>query len=105
MYEVSGQDPVVYRRQWVNNEFNFDDVPQAMLALFTVMTFEGWPVYDSPLLLTYLLTYCMWGAILKEVFECQCRRFNVKFYSPNYSQKHRHTDKHKKQHNTQTQNR
>jgi len=42
-YEKSGREPVVHYRRWLNNEFNFDDVPQAMLALFTVMTFEGWP--------------------------------------------------------------
>jgi len=43
VYEKTGQESGVYRRKWLNNEFNFDDVPQAMLALFTVMTFEGWP--------------------------------------------------------------
>ena len=32
-------------REWRNSEFNFDDVSQAMLSLFTVTTFEGWPVY------------------------------------------------------------
>ena len=31
-------------RVWYNSEFNFDDVSQAMLSLFTVTTFEGWPV-------------------------------------------------------------
>jgi len=43
VYEKNGQTALAYERQWLNNEFNFDDVPQAMLALFTVMTFEGWP--------------------------------------------------------------
>ena len=43
VYEKNGMEVVAYKRQWLNNEFNFDDVPQAMLALFTVMTFEGWP--------------------------------------------------------------
>ena len=43
VYENNGREAVAYERQWLNNEFNFDDVPQAMLALFTVMTFEGWP--------------------------------------------------------------
>ena len=43
VYEKGGLKAVVYERKWLNNEFNFDDVPQAMLALFTVMTFEGWP--------------------------------------------------------------
>jgi len=43
VYEKDGMKAVAFERQWLNNEFNFDDVPQAMLALFTVMTFEGWP--------------------------------------------------------------
>ncbi|XP_036435156.1 calcium channel, voltage-dependent, L type, alpha 1S subunit, b [Colossoma macropomum] len=33
----------VHQRQWVNNDFNFDNVLNGMLALFTVSTFEGWP--------------------------------------------------------------
>ena len=33
----------VLTREWTNFEFNFDDVSQAMLTLFTVSTFEGWP--------------------------------------------------------------
>ncbi|XP_036610092.1 voltage-dependent L-type calcium channel subunit alpha-1S [Trichosurus vulpecula] len=33
----------VYPRQWLHNDFNFDNVLSAMLALFTVSTFEGWP--------------------------------------------------------------
>jgi len=36
--------PRIRVREWRNNEFNFDDVSQAMLSLFTVTTFEGWPV-------------------------------------------------------------
>jgi len=36
-------EPVVYAREWQNNDFNFDDVGNAMITLFTVMTFEGWP--------------------------------------------------------------
>lgn len=35
--------PEVEQREWFNNDFNFDDVSQAMLTLFTVSTFEGWP--------------------------------------------------------------
>ncbi|KAJ8258333.1 hypothetical protein COCON_G00173450 [Conger conger] len=35
--------PVVRQRQWHNSEFNFDNVLMAMMALFTVSTFEGWP--------------------------------------------------------------
>lgn len=30
-------------REWKRNTFTFDNVPQAMLTLFVVMTFEGWP--------------------------------------------------------------
>ncbi|XP_027699216.1 voltage-dependent L-type calcium channel subunit alpha-1S [Vombatus ursinus] len=33
----------VYPREWLHNDFNFDNVLSAMLALFTVSTFEGWP--------------------------------------------------------------
>eukprot|EP00058_Branchiostoma_floridae_P016681 XP_002602169.1 hypothetical protein BRAFLDRAFT_97985 [Branchiostoma floridae] len=33
-------------REWDVNVFNFDDVGQAMLSLFTVSTFEGWPKLD-----------------------------------------------------------
>uniref|UniRef100_A0A673YHP7 Voltage-dependent L-type calcium channel subunit alpha n=1 Tax=Salmo trutta TaxID=8032 RepID=A0A673YHP7_SALTR len=35
--------PMVRERKWQNSEFNFDNVLQGMLALFTVSTFEGWP--------------------------------------------------------------
>uniref|UniRef100_A0A4W3JFB4 Voltage-dependent L-type calcium channel subunit alpha n=1 Tax=Callorhinchus milii TaxID=7868 RepID=A0A4W3JFB4_CALMI len=35
--------PIISHRKWENSEFNFDDVPSAMMALFTVSTFEGWP--------------------------------------------------------------
>ena len=31
------------RRDWSNAKFHFDNVPQALLTLFTVATFEGWP--------------------------------------------------------------
>ncbi|XP_025410961.1 voltage-dependent calcium channel type D subunit alpha-1 isoform X7 [Sipha flava] len=30
-------------RKWERNSFHFDDVAKAMLTLFTVSTFEGWP--------------------------------------------------------------
>ena len=33
----------VHERIWLLNEFNFNHVGAAMLALFTVATFEGWP--------------------------------------------------------------
>ncbi|CAL4062820.1 unnamed protein product, partial [Meganyctiphanes norvegica] len=35
--------PIVEERLWVKNSFHFDDVSMAMLTLFTVSTFEGWP--------------------------------------------------------------
>lgn len=35
--------PVLKQREWENNRFHFDDVAKAMLTLFTVSTFEGWP--------------------------------------------------------------
>ncbi|XP_074500500.1 calcium channel, voltage-dependent, L type, alpha 1S subunit, b [Sebastes fasciatus] len=37
------QDEVLAKREWLNNDFNFDNVLNGMLALFTVSTFEGWP--------------------------------------------------------------
>ncbi|XP_039297401.1 voltage-dependent calcium channel type D subunit alpha-1 isoform X4 [Nilaparvata lugens] len=33
----------VEERKWDRNKFHFDDVAEAMLTLFTVSTFEGWP--------------------------------------------------------------
>lgn len=35
--------PHMDERTWNLNEFNFNDVGQGMLTLFTVSTFEGWP--------------------------------------------------------------
>ncbi|XP_019884382.1 muscle calcium channel subunit alpha-1 isoform X3 [Camponotus floridanus] len=35
--------PVVKQREWCQQRFHFDDVAKAMLTLFTVSTFEGWP--------------------------------------------------------------
>ncbi|XP_017160261.1 calcium channel, voltage-dependent, L type, alpha 1D subunit, a isoform X2 [Poecilia reticulata] len=35
--------PTMHRRVWHNSDFNFDNVLMAMMALFTVSTFEGWP--------------------------------------------------------------
>ncbi|KAJ8017066.1 hypothetical protein DPEC_G00013920 [Dallia pectoralis] len=37
------QELVTAPREWVNEDFNFDNVLNGMLALFTVSTFEGWP--------------------------------------------------------------
>lgn len=38
-----GPDDEVVERQWLKREFNYDNVFQAMMTLFVVMTFEGWP--------------------------------------------------------------
>ncbi|XP_054713123.1 muscle calcium channel subunit alpha-1-like [Uloborus diversus] len=35
--------PIAEDRKWERYKFNFDDVAKAMLTLFTVSTFEGWP--------------------------------------------------------------
>lgn len=35
--------PVIKERLWDHNIFHFDNVAKAMLTLFTVSTFEGWP--------------------------------------------------------------
>lgn len=35
--------PEKKERKWERNAFHFDDVAKAMLTLFTVSTFEGWP--------------------------------------------------------------
>ncbi|KAJ6659460.1 hypothetical protein lerEdw1_018694 [Lerista edwardsae] len=34
---------VQHERIWLHNEFHFDNVFSAMMSLFTVSTFEGWP--------------------------------------------------------------
>ncbi|KAA0713569.1 Voltage-dependent L-type calcium channel subunit alpha-1D [Triplophysa tibetana] len=39
--------PQVRERLWYNSDFNFDNVLMAMMALFTVSTFEGWPRLDT----------------------------------------------------------
>lgn len=36
-------NPTRENREWENNKFHFDNVAKAMLTLFTVSTFEGWP--------------------------------------------------------------
>uniref|UniRef100_A0A8D0L7R1 Voltage-dependent L-type calcium channel subunit alpha n=1 Tax=Sphenodon punctatus TaxID=8508 RepID=A0A8D0L7R1_SPHPU len=33
----------LHEREWVHNDFHFDNVFSAMMSLFTVSTFEGWP--------------------------------------------------------------
>ncbi|WAR26863.1 CAC1C-like protein [Mya arenaria] len=37
-------NPELKERVWENNLLNFDDVSKAMMTLFTVSTFEGWPL-------------------------------------------------------------
>uniref|UniRef100_A0A1I8GT10 Voltage-dependent L-type calcium channel subunit alpha n=1 Tax=Macrostomum lignano TaxID=282301 RepID=A0A1I8GT10_9PLAT len=41
--------PEYLPREWTNSELNFDNVPHALLSLFAVATFEGWPrlLYQS----------------------------------------------------------
>lgn len=52
----------VEERVWRNSDFNFDDVSQGMLTLFTVATFEGWPGSDN-LNITY--AYLCYTIILR----------------------------------------
>lgn len=45
-YVYKDGDPTqieVRPRQWAHNAFHFDNVLSAMMSLFTVSTFEGWP--------------------------------------------------------------
>ncbi|CAF2700482.1 unnamed protein product [Rotaria sp. Silwood2] len=44
-YYLKIEDNQIYKesRKWENSKFHFDNVPQALLTLFTVATFEGWP--------------------------------------------------------------
>ena len=35
--------PIVEERVWERNAFHYDNVAKAMLTLFVVSTFEGWP--------------------------------------------------------------
>ncbi|KAM3175291.1 hypothetical protein ACTXT7_008792 [Hymenolepis weldensis] len=39
----NGRPANVVQRIWIQNELNFDNVANAMLTLFVVLTFEGWP--------------------------------------------------------------
>ena len=39
----SFEKPIVQERVWENYDFNYDTVHEAMLSLFVVATFEGWP--------------------------------------------------------------
>uniref|UniRef100_A0A3Q0KD42 Voltage-dependent L-type calcium channel subunit alpha n=1 Tax=Schistosoma mansoni TaxID=6183 RepID=A0A3Q0KD42_SCHMA len=41
--DMSLEDPILSEREWKNSDFNFDNVPNALLTLFAVSTFEGWP--------------------------------------------------------------
>nr|CAB3227402.1 voltage-dependent L-type calcium channel subunit alpha-1D-like [Phallusia mammillata] len=43
VWPKDGSAPVVKERIWQNNDFNYDSVLDAMLTLFVVATFEGWP--------------------------------------------------------------
>lgn len=37
--------PEMKTREWRSYDFHFDNIHNAMMALFTVSTFEGWPEY------------------------------------------------------------
>lgn len=39
------EEPKPEERKWEQKSFHFDNVMYAMLTLFTVSTFEGWPEY------------------------------------------------------------
>ncbi|KAH8854344.1 Muscle calcium channel subunit alpha-1 [Schistosoma japonicum] len=41
--DMSLENPILSEREWKNADFNFDNVPNALLTLFAVSTFEGWP--------------------------------------------------------------
>lgn len=41
--EGNTDKPVIEDREWKINRFHYDNVAKAMLTLFTVSTFEGWP--------------------------------------------------------------
>lgn len=42
MYE-GGRLPKQEKRQWLSQDFSYDNVATAMLTLFAVQTGEGWP--------------------------------------------------------------
>uniref|UniRef100_G3S767 Voltage-dependent L-type calcium channel subunit alpha n=1 Tax=Gorilla gorilla gorilla TaxID=9595 RepID=G3S767_GORGO len=45
-YVYKDGDPTqieLHHREWVHSDFHFDNVLSAMMSLFTVSTFEGWP--------------------------------------------------------------
>lgn len=51
--EVS--QPIIQARSWENSKFDFDNVLTAMMALFTVSTFEGWPEWVYKAFFLYIL--------------------------------------------------
>ncbi|KHJ89212.1 transporter, cation channel family protein [Oesophagostomum dentatum] len=51
--------PVSKKRVWSNNDFNFDNVGDAMVSLFVVSTFEGWPEYVVLLYFSHYTTFFM----------------------------------------------
>lgn len=45
-YVYKDEDPTqaeLRPREWIHPDFHFDNVLSAMMSLFTVSTFEGWP--------------------------------------------------------------
>lgn len=51
--------PRLKEREWDVNDFNFDNVGRAMLTLFTVSTFEGWPGYLFILFLVMFIIFIL----------------------------------------------
>ncbi|KAK5969562.1 hypothetical protein GCK32_019816 [Trichostrongylus colubriformis] len=57
--------PVSKKRVWSNNDFNFDNVGDAMVSLFVVSTFEGWPEFVvSPFFLQHSFLFKCFQGIL-----------------------------------------
>nr|AAO83841.1 voltage-dependent non-L-type calcium channel alpha-1 subunit isoform A [Lymnaea stagnalis] len=42
-YDGHSNDPTVRDREWLRQDFHYDNIMMAMLTLFTVTTGEGWP--------------------------------------------------------------
>lgn len=38
-------DCINFGGQWINKYINFDDIPNALLALYTMSTTEGWVIF------------------------------------------------------------
>jgi len=47
------EPPRVYKREWRQQQFHYDNVAVAMLTLFAVQTTEGWPAYVSSIFIYF----------------------------------------------------